>query len=1173
MKKIFITIAFLFLSVLSVNVYAEDSNSGSVQSSEKCAIYDNKIKSNSFEICQKDESFRMLYELFPKFFEESVFNISDFGDIEYLKDNPEISLENQYRKFSNILYAVFGSLNNLTYYIISFFLFYFSFFSILKAADSGDFMADGRQNLTKSIIYAGIVGFLLVPIGGLTLVQMLVLVLSIIAISLANMVYGNYLSVFQYNVDFIDPNNNENPSYILNKIDDSSTALMTKTYLTDLTKMAVCRDVTSQLILEQSIFDLKQDNLYEKTNCSSGYENFTDSKTLKSTNNNSIAPTFFNLKYVDVYNSKSKTLSHARNIVFGIDPQSQRTCAEKNFMSYSCGEIVTKSPKMNDAPLLKIYGVGKFIDKVVGISNGLNLNGGNYSSINDGWLGIKEDIITKLKERSVDGSDLSKEAEKILDNTDTSGMKQIAYIYHQLILNSLTTGLSFKTYFESSDFVSDEAENLRTLNSDNFKAFLNDWEKVQPLSKKIQKNHCILKSEGLASSYETLSKLTSNKATVGGSARCVDFDNAIVYGVDANGSPITDEEESNKQSMELTLQIVEDFDELAAELFKRRKEVETSFLNSLNLESQENALNNLRQKGWLSMPTYLMEASKEIKNNNVYIKSLLSANKFNPLHVELNGISPDILAIKDIRVDRYLPYIGDSNIYKNLVNVKASKNVYFDNESFSNMKIQNNPEGFTDGSFDIKDFMSIIMNPIAPLKTALGIDQINKLASDENRSILEKCKEDKDNCPIPKTDPLVGLSQYGHYLINVSINYFLIIVSLKGISTVGKSVTNINKRNRANNKNPDKNKGGVGSNPILDTVKDKLSKSGTIVAKGLEFFGGMLDIMSEILSALGTFVILLFFVGIFLAYIFPLIPMIYFIVGFITWLLLILQVILIAPIWAAHFIKFEENKDVIMKAAKNYGLQILFKPLFMVLGMIFAWELFKIALFYINITVFSMFSAIASDEGMLSFVYETVFLLLLILMLYIVIKYILDMISTITEMLLKLLGAETTVEQSGSFNEMMKYYLVDKGMSLAGDINKGVLEGTEEAISNPIMKADQSKQERLQMEESLNQIAEQENKKNALSTGKSKEDLENTTNPVESQLEQIKKQEEEKLANQEAEEFLEEELINLKETEEKLLEKINNNQNNLEKDSMEKELEELKEKILEKEEEIDKGSL
>lgn len=1156
MKKIIINMLFIFLTIFSINTYSADLG-------VTCGLVDNKVAEQNFEVCQKDESFRMLYELFPKFFDEGVFQLYDFGDIENLKDNPEVSSENQFRKFSDLLYAVFGTLLSVTHYIIAFFLFYYTFFSMLRTAESGDFMDNGKQTIMLSLIYGGVVGFLLLPIAGLTMIQLFILCLSILAISLANFVYGNYLSIYQTDLNLVDMD--EEPSYILSEMEDSNTGLMAKSYISDLTKIAVCRDISSQILLEEKVFDLKVDNSHERINCTAGKEHYTDINDYSKTENRPY-PSFFNLDYTGFYNGREKTIETSSSLTFGIGVNKieKRSCSNDNYRAYTCGKIKIKSPKINDAFLVKVYGINNFIMKIKEITDSLSLSGDNYNKIHSNWLSMKSDIETKLLslKNLNDGSEESKMASDIMLDIDTSSVKALSSIYHQLILNSLTTGIGFKTFLNKKG-TADEKEIVNNFDFKNYKALERDWELIKPIARIIEENHCIMNSAGLSASVETLKHLDTLRATVNGSARCINFDERKVYGV-VDGSPLLDIVESKLKSAELTKEAIIQFDKVAQDVFKRRKEVEQSFLSSINIESQEQTLNNLRQRGWLTMPTYLMAASQEIKTNNLYIKELFNSNKFAPLQIGEKGAAAT-LTIGNQNIEKFVPFFDGSNIFQYLVNIESNKSVYFDTESFAMSKIQNDPEGIKNGNFNLNDFLQIIMNPIGPLKEALGIRQVEDFKEIDNsqKSIIELCKNENEICPLPRTDPLIGLSQYGHYLMNVSINYFIIIASFKGLVTVGQGMKSTKTKDA---------KAGVGSkNKILSNITKKFSSSSGSVGKGLEYFGEFLDLMSEILSSIGYIVIMLFFVGVFLAYIFPLLPMIYFVVGYITWMLLIVQVMIISPVWVAHFIRYRENKEVIVQAAKNYGLQILFKPLFMVLGMIFAWELLKVALFFINLTIFSLFGSISSDGDILSFLQETIFLILLIFILYVVIKFILDMISSITEILLKTLGSEAIQDEQQNMNELLEYYLVGQGLSLSKDGSRflinDVVGGGLKTPFDKIVKKQQKDAEEYSIKK---QIEEKNAKETALQSGKA--DSDNIIPAEETQLERIERIEKEKTEKRKEIEFIEEEIEVFEKEKEALEKRLENNNDQETIDQINKDIKDIEEKMEDKKEELEKGN-
>ena len=123
MKNIFKILTFLFFQSLTINLSAAISTD--------CAVNNDKVKEYSYEICQEDESFRVLYEMFPRLFDEGVFVFGDFGEIEELKKNPEVALDNQYKKFSNLFYEIFRSMSTLITYLIMFLEYIWEYFFLL----------------------------------------------------------------------------------------------------------------------------------------------------------------------------------------------------------------------------------------------------------------------------------------------------------------------------------------------------------------------------------------------------------------------------------------------------------------------------------------------------------------------------------------------------------------------------------------------------------------------------------------------------------------------------------------------------------------------------------------------------------------------------------------------------------------------------------------------------------------------------------------------------------------------------------------------------------------------------------------------------------------------------------------------------------------------------------
>ena len=359
MKNIFKILLFLIFQSFTLNIAAE---------TPECAINNDKIEEYSFEICQEDESFRILYEMFPRLFEEGLFIFGDFGDIEQLKDNPEIALDNQYKKFSNLMYELFKSMTTLITYLITFFLFYSAFFSLLKASEEGGFVDYNRESLMKTATYGGVTVFLLLPIGELIVAQILLLFIAVLGISLANYIYGYYLASLQINVEYLETEGEEvKNKFLIEEHSESTAAMAAKSYVSQLSKIALCRETTSQYIMTQEAFSLRSSNLEERRNCSAGVEEFDYSNSFLQDLNNEDYPSFFNVQFDDIKQMGSKTLVQNRNIKFGIN--STKSCQPDLTYHYDCGEIVAKVPKFSDNYLINLYSVEKFVNAVTNISS------------------------------------------------------------------------------------------------------------------------------------------------------------------------------------------------------------------------------------------------------------------------------------------------------------------------------------------------------------------------------------------------------------------------------------------------------------------------------------------------------------------------------------------------------------------------------------------------------------------------------------------------------------------------------------------------------------------------------------------------------------------------------------------------------------------------------------
>lgn len=1039
MKNIFKILIFLFFQSLTINLSAANAND--------CAVNNDKVKEYSYEICQEDESFRVLYEMFPRLFDEGLFIFGDFGEIEDLKNNPEVALDNQYKKFSNLFYEIFRSMSTLITYLIMFFVFYNTFFTILKTTEEGGFIDYNRESLLKTFGYAGVTIFLLLPVGNLITAQLILLALAVLGISLANYIYGYYLASLQTNIEYVASEEDQENRFLIDEYEGTGAAMAAKSYTSQLTKIALCRETTSQYLMTQEAFSTNNSNVDERRACSAGTETFNKINDYINEGSEPMYPSFFNVQYDDVKRLTRGTLAQNKNINFGIIEN--RSCPTDLIRHYSCGEITTKVPKISDNYLINLYGFENFINRIISVANSLTLTGNNQSIIENGWQSIKTEILNEVEVKAQqDKSNLGsgelekiKLAEEIYYKRDLMQLKKVSYIYHQLILNALTSGLSLHTYNTEGffDYILNIFEEDFEKQYDNFNAFQRDWSRIENLAKKIQKNQCQLNSNGLNNSHTFVERLDKGSFFGGGtSVRCVDFDSMEVYGVDSEGQPI-DKVAAIQSSKALLEQINQEFEDISQEIFNRRVAVEMSFINSLAEMQDENLLNDIRKRGWLTMPSYIMEFSKDIKVNNTYIKALIGSNGFKPLRMERNMVSYEIMGDPTILNNSFTSYTGLANVFQSFVDQKKENNIYDDNATFTQSLIESDQEKFLRGEQDLTEFIFTTLNPIQPLKETLGLDMVENLTDTEsNLALIEECQQDIDKCPIPKRDPIVELNRYGHYLINNSLQYFTILIGLKGLASFGKGV-----KNHSENLNNKKDLQSQFINAGIKEGKNKSYGESKVLSNSLSMVGDSLDIVSDILSAIGFLVVMLFFVGVFLAYILPLIPLIYFVIGFLGWLLMVIQTLMIIPVWAVYFIKYKDYKNIINSAAKTYGLQIVLKPSFMVIGLMFAWELIKAALFFINVTIFPLLNAMSSDATLLSFTQNVVFLMIFVFIIGIIISFVLNVMQSLSDQLLTMMNVQPAGDTNEGFSSIMQYYMLHAGMNARDKISSGIEKTTE----------------------------------------------------------------------------------------------------------------------------------
>lgn len=980
---------------------------------------DGTVSDYSFEVCEEDKAFSMLYSIMPEVFDNNLFNVFDLGEVENLKNSPEILYDKQFNRFTPILVVIISSVLDLTILFASFFIAYKSFWSLLTAIQRGDFIAD-RQISPKTLFIIGfLISISLVKVFDLVMIQVLVLLMAMAAISIANFMFSAFLSSVEkknyasedIEIDRVDIQQNHNDSIARN-------------YITSLTKMALCREITSQYIMSMNASMINNDNYEESKNCSAGIDGigvsnqvFSDTDLL---DNNKPYPTFISHDLSPFDHKWDQEVASTYQVSFGINKP--KTCDIDTFIDYQCGSITTVLPTINDNALLKAIGKDKFSNVVWGVIKSLNLNGGNSMRIQNGWKSIYSMIETKLK--SYNSYELGTEeyelADKIINQRNNVAIKRVAYYYHQLIQNALTTGITTAVNQYPTDSVFMAGKAGESFVADSYTTSIQtDFQRATQLAKKIQKQHCILNNKNVAESVNFQRKLTGtgNRAS-NVNPYCVDIDTLEVYGADNNGEPLDNRSsEVLTEVRDLQIEVVKETIDLSREVAKRRMEVEASLSMVLRDLDGSDFLKSIRQQGFMVMPNYMMKVSREIRNNEFYFEALIKSGNFLPIKTDSNFVADSISGLNSTA--DFEPYINHSNVFAKLQN-QYSDSVYANSSQYVVSVIENNEEELYKGNQTFKEIYStLFQSPFNRFEQAIGVYDI-KNHKDFN---AKSCSEVSDLCPIPVNDPIIELNQFGHFLIKNSIAFFGISAGLNA-SMSTKTLLDDRKAKKAAKKN----------------INYKKQSNDT------SSFLSVLDIANKVLGMLFTVQMAL---GIYLAYVLPLIPTFFFAMAFLSWFLVVIQALIISPILVINMLRWDEEKQNIIKYLSVYTVQILLKPVIMITIFIVSFFIFKVLLYFINSVSLSLFGQTNGQGFVMAFVQDLLAIIAMSYLVFVVLRMCFNLINNSMDFILEKLEAKTSSgDDFSKVEQLVEAAMTQKGSSMlgkafetAGKFGKGKKEG------------------------------------------------------------------------------------------------------------------------------------
>jgi conjugal transfer/type IV secretion protein DotA/TraY len=1027
MKKIFLTFAFLLLSSFA-------SAEG-----DSCGLDENgNINPYSFEICKEDTSFNMVYSLLGFLYEDYVFpfNYTEFIDKERTEASQKESTQ-YYMRFGIIFKDIFRAMNYITMAILFILLSYFTVAAIFNSA-SGDFLGktwDKAGSLKRFMIG----GILLTPINGISVIQILILNLSLFSISGANFVVSGFLGFMENRIpeiseqgdfDSIIDSNAEKSIYFDYALLD----------IKNLTKVAMCRNRTSQYLLEKKV-TTNGDNK-EFINCNSPSPILLASKDDIS-------------GFVKYNYQKEDTYFVSTGVEFG--NKLNKECNTDITTEYKCGEVNFPNSNID----LRDYNISSYdLDKkIIEIANSINYSTSMNEKIYDEWKTFWEFLKSQgkyYKSTSV--------------ATQASKYKIASYYFHQMIQTHKSVGILFgKDEMETSWWSKPYIKESIIIGEDTV-AIQDRMKLSNNIAKNIESLSCIKNYSLLIKTMNAKEKIENETDSIEVSSQCLYNDaqgRLEVLGLINGELPFVNKETAEEDLLKIKEEETRLIDEsevdirLAAnKLYMLKKSIMDSFNASIENpqgnDKKEGAVfeNNLlvqaRQLGWGSFGSLMRRIIQEKDGEEKLRKSLLTGLEY------VHNTSSSMVSLDINQTDKKYPNLKSemNRVFNSFYNNRKVQNV--ENLSINkhlNSYIEQKQDVAVGGNILESDLYHAILNAptliVNSFKKQIGIERdttkgigsyannmstpseymegqekslgMSKLSGSGN-VLLEDCIKGINSCGIPIIHPMETITKLGKDLIVMS-------TSIMAFS-MGKSMaaTKANKRKAAATSS---DKGAI-------TGTKKLFKS---MGPMGHLLGG--NVFSYITDFLVAFFWILFVVGFVAAYVLPLIPFFIFTIALIGWIIILFQVLIISNIWIVLFFQPRsqgENKEGI-QAAYNALMQLLLRPALITVSLILGWWIFSVLIMIVNLSIGPLFSSLTAQEHLMGLINVTFGLTFYIMIIYIVLKLAFKIIEELPKKVFAVLGVTADTEDQNQFKAvaeaMINYKLVQSATSGQLDKEKG----------------------------------------------------------------------------------------------------------------------------------------
>lgn len=1050
---IFLPLLILFSSFTYSDVRDE------LADSKSCGTYENTniVKMFSWEICEQDFTYRMFFKLMPTIMEEyavPLTNATNIKKISTLESNKlDIYLTNEY-SIINITKSIislsitFGSVIFVWNFLLAF----------LRTSTEGKFLGEG-YTWQKNLIKYGVILIMLLPVGnGLIVINIVVVCLILFAIAFGNSIFSVYLNFFDVSDEAVAVSSNyddltnifkddkeSKELYLDIKLNDSAYHSASQ-YIESLYKMQICKKVTENFIIETAQPKLKKlyasdkDEYKKLLNCIVRPNNvsinetyYTNQKNVSLETNGYENNTPFNRAYAGSTNLKygSGKARFISSIDFGYDRNDPACRKFEEVQSYECGSLSVAPINTNESNVIRLINKTKMINyykkataKVESLYNSKNVKE-IETEINTIWNEYLLKLIEEIGDK-VDGK-------YSLSGHDETVIKSISYYFHQQLINDVYMGRALGDDSKVSPITNGKGSFYKTISM------------LDSESSKLMESYCssdIVKSNEANNFIKDLKN--GEKKDSDKSSFCLNLKSGDIVPFsknrDENSNSIL--EKGIEIDSKLNSKINDNLSDLTMNIYSDLTAIERSFYKSLRSIKTSTLTSEMRKLGFVSSGSLGL---KLIKGNDVdtkYLTAIRSSvgftDKTDQKLIGRESVS-DFLNTKSPLELTSFPSIAlkfsDSMIF-----IKSSrmdlrqKNL----RSLTTNLVSRNAATSLSDDDSLSTLLNMASSPLDSFKKALGYESGVSM----NLETMRNCMFDMNKCPIPVENPIIAITDFGNELVSTAsglIATTIIVVFADFIKTKSAALSLRYKKAT--------DVASISDKKVVASISDS-----KVIRKIADWSSNLVSAASFILKIIFPLFIVMLSMGMFFAYIIPLIPFLMFNFSYIAWITMSLTVYFIAPLWLVMNLKMEQDNNTsnnMYRSGYNMIMQVLFRPAILVLAMSIGWGLFNSSFLVLNLTIMPYIIGV-SEVSEKSFIIGTIINGLMIIVIYamisiILIKYIFNITYSLVNKMFDAMNVENINDQQGNItDDVMKSALVS---SVVGSKGLGGMSGYLDSVS------------------------------------------------------------------------------------------------------------------------------